>query len=78
LLGKNDLGIQSLDSAFKYRFVDKRLFLGDPAFQVIKDYPAMKNLQAKIDARLAFNKHALENALARAEASQQLKAMTDR
>jgi TolB-like protein len=79
LLQKSDsLVMQNLDSALHYQLVYNLLFDKDPAFEKIKDTPAFKRRQAVVDEYYAFRKRAFTQALARAQASKDLKYLLDR
>jgi TolB-like protein len=78
LLGNSKAAIQSLDSALKYGFEAKEFFEKDPAFEKIKDLPAFRKVQAKVDQIAAFRKRAFTNALNRAKANNELKLMLDK
>jgi hypothetical protein len=70
--------MQNLDSALHYQLVYNLLFDKDPAFEKIKDTPAFKRRQAVVDEYYAFRKRAFTHALARAQASKDLKYLLDR
>jgi TolB-like protein len=75
---KQDQVIANLDSALKYGLFYDDLYKNDPAFANIKKTPGFIRIQAAVDKYLVFRRNAFSKAIAKAQASQDLKNLLDR